>query len=1743
MKRFFLSCFLLLIIGIQFDKVYARLDAYHYHLTENMDPEIWWHNVEGSPEIIHGKMPSYSSKEDMYVFTLEPGQESYIRLPANEKMRFIWFDTNAALSDFNASISYGRHLFCNIQLKKTPDNNDLFMEPNLDFPSIVCIKNFSSSRKINSFASFISRSDKMTNFAPYRKIVKIDAPHVQLLANHKKNELTFYKMTPHLPIFIREKIPGRLKIEIRYIYHKYAREEKQTFRLWQHFDNNSPQVNVFETKPETFQPVFFNGKYQLTGRLEKFYIELPQKTQTLFLRSDSHLLIRVLKQERPDYLFKSLNAPDRYSFDFEAKDSNTIYNVDSLIKMKQMITNSSTKVLHLEQTAMALCRNNKIRSGGLTGTMLLIDRYDLSNKYNEIRRQGKILYNNHTFYRNVLPNTKQTRSFQKYFTFFSQQLVEKENIESPLYIFDQLMQSKIKKLPAAFFNRISKGHHLIYHIPDHATPGFLRMIVPAPFKQNAFWVKRGQMAAILFETKTSNKIPDAGYRIKPEEIYMRLHHTPKNKPVLISGSSFDIPVNYVQSEVFELYLPANVNTIEVWQDQSANHDIDIALQYRDAKKFSWSASEYLSMKPFIRMDKVKNNLLNTLSFRKNNREHFYPEEKEFIQVLNPLYRFLYSRAKRFEGRVSSKFKQESALSKIPLKEKEIFKQIELFQTLNDDYAAKELLKSILVYSVKTTTRKNAFERLKSIYEQNQNNQSLISLYAYASSQYLYPKLLSKILPLLLAEGYTDIAHLLSLILEESPELNHSILTAFIRKNWDEVIFEKLKRISDIKEKKFWQIQILLKNGRYDDVHKLLSNTHSQELPENYYDHIHKGFLIKNNLLSSEKETRIDTILEWEQWQQSHPGPMGWENANELFVDYYGARTMYSPDLDLYGQAYVATSIKPITIQLIGPSELRLEIRPIHTKDQISFLDGWVRVQIKDEIDLIPIFRNTKAPNLEIVGHNNETPGQKVTQIFKVQGGLHQIRILSDQFPIIASLDIKRPLIPYTVLPLLTPEKVAHHICINCSNNLSSFFTNNTDQIIHIIASKNKSIQTISTHLVPEVSCITPDQIQQHIEQASQRLEQKRNPSIKCIPKPNLAFKLDHHGDIIAQSKPLTPYQKMLLLAFHADKENVLSKQTIYEAEKLFYLNKKKNIQGFQSLYSKIMKRTRWEKVETIISSAGVRYIEFKGWHPESPFLRKRKSLIPKLKPYDHILADDSELVLSTYLMTSKYIFINLSLVDIGFNDLVPFEAKCQIDDKIFAPIIFTQKNQKHQMIQSIEPGNHTIRFKIIQPIENQLLRINVAFSNDHAQDTLLEQDYLIKHVKRTYHIASKEEPIEFEIEGPAWLRIDTLKHGKTYCRYQAVENGFQNIQILPEKGQDEGLFRVFYKTNKKKRSKSILRTQIAQSQMPVKPFIQLNSRTAKQPTDFKDSLLISSNDGTISMTGKIVSRKNINEDDSSLHLREKFMEMASSYRYYDSHNQTYYFTNFFTRQKENGGALLGMKGEMLRLPGTIPMNLRLKGLFYMQQIDSQENDNTVWRGRIDGRISKRFHINPKLGHLSYLSAFAQILSLEGMKQHNLSYVDQDIFTAYKLDHQLGLSIGDRLTYRPFLDTQLKIGLSLTTNEDKRILAPDHIKLNTGFVQYLKPFIAEIQYGLRWYLPDQDRQNSLSRNLINATFTWEKWFINTHRFEAQLDISHEFESGNTTGSILLHYHMGKGRFYRDFMSPSGAKSFIQYLKDE
>jgi len=374
------------------------------------------------------------------------------------------------------------------------------------------------------------------------------------------------------------------------------------------------------------------------------------------------------------------------------------------------------------------------------------------------------------------------------------------------------------------------------------------------------------------------------------------------------------------------------------------------------------------------------------------------------------------------------------------------------------------------------------------------------------------------------------------------------------------------------------------------------------------------------------------------------------------------------------------------------------------------------------------------------------------------------------------------------------------------------------------------------------------------------------------------FSFIQNSSKIIQEKSLDllndPYVKMLKLFYNF--QNKESKEIIFKAEKLYCENKEKDIENFKAMYDKITTDYEWELVNEIYSSAGIRYIDINKWQPESPFIRRRKILFPEFKTHDHILFDDSELVLYTSLLESKNLCINFSLVDFGFSDLISMNIKCSINNKKPFLISLTKDNFQYFINNKINKGEHFIKIKVLNPVENQLLKVNMAIAdnNDFKQCPL---HYIEKKIQRSYNIATKSEPVEFEIKGPAWIRIDELRDDLTFSDYRYLKKGFQIIKLYPKNGYKEALFRIFQKIYKSKSVTKSTRPILAKNNIDSKPLIRINENEIQKPDILYDNFEYGNiTNGSHYVIGKFVSRKNIDEDFSLSNNHENYYEFGST---------------------------------------------------------------------------------------------------------------------------------------------------------------------------------------------------------------------------------------------------------------------------
>jgi len=251
-----------------------------------------------------------------------------------------------------------------------------------------------------------------------------------------------------------------------------------------------------------------------------------------------------------------------------------------------------------------------------------------------------------------------------------------------------------------------------------------------------------------------------------------------------------------------------------------------------------------------------------------------------------------------------------------------------------------------------------------------------------------------------------------------------------------------------------------------------------------------------------------------------------------------------------------------------------------------------------------------------------------------------------------------------------------------------------------------------------------------------------------------------------------------------------------------------------------------------------------------------------------------------------------------------------------------------------------------------------------------------------------------------------------------------------------------------------------------------------------------------------------------------------SYRYYDKNNKNYYYTYIFGRASEYGYPLLGLKTRLYNSQEYLPFNYQISGMIYMQKT---KLFNIEWRSKLDFKLSKKYELSLKTKHTPYISAFAQIMSNNKYNENFYYEIDRDIFSQYKLDHQTGLNFGDSIIFQPYLDTILKTGISMTTNEDNHILELDNISLNTQIQQFINPFIIDIKYRFRLYNSDNDRTNSFSKNLFSLKLSWNKWFKNFKFIDLGCELSYEIESKVSSGMFFIKYYFDNDLKNRIFFS--------------
>jgi hypothetical protein len=417
-------------------------------------------------------------------------------------------------------------------------------------------------------------------------------------------------------------------------------------------------------------------------------------------------------------------------------------------------------------------------------------------------------------------------------------------------------------------------------------------------------------------------------------------------------------------------------------------------------------------------------------------------------------------------------------------------------------------------------------------------------------------------------------------------------------------------------------------------------------------------------------------------------------------------------------------------------------------------------------------------------------------------------------------------------------------------------------------------------------------------------------------------------------------------------------------------------------------------------------------------------------------------------------------------------------------------------------------------------------------------------------VATHDEPVRFQVFGPAWLRIDELRGTTTYTKYIAIYHGSETIDLRPSGGRGEALFRVFELAAAPTRENShsswipVAAIPVPSPVIPYTPYINVVDSSAGQaqavlamttpelspPPVFLDDVyaLGGQEDATWSFASSWVSRRNLEEGSRGL-APDEFAQFDLTRRYLSPWTDNYHESDVLYRERKVAGSTLGIRHQLRYEPQMGRLHFWMAGSAFVQDPDgaiAPATRDTEWSTTLRGRMARYDQLTPKLGHLISLGVFNRWLSLDD-DIYQPGRVDQDIFTTYKSEHHRGFALSNTLSHRPWLDTRWWIRGALRSNEDFDPTSPDSVGLRLGWSQFLALAEFDVSYRLTRFFDDRDRPDAYTQHLLYLNCVADCWRSPRHRYELGAQVLHDLGQGDTSMFVFLTWHFDNGRDYQDF----------------
>jgi hypothetical protein len=605
--------------------------------------------------------------------------------------------------------------------------------------------------------------------------------------------------------------------------------------------------------------------------------------------------------------------------------------------------------------------------------------------------------------------------------------------------------------------------------------------------------------------------------------------------------------------------------------------------------------------------------------------------------------------------------------------------------------------------------------------------------------------------------------------------------------------------------------------------------------------------------------------------------------------------------------------------------------------------------------------------------------------------------------------------------------------------------------------------------------------------------------------------------------------------------------------------------GLSALLSRLTRGGEWSRVKQLSASAGVREMQWTRWLPESPSLRVRTALATPLDPDERLLVGRQSLVLSMRNLRPTQLAVSLSPATLGYLPMQPVRLACQQSDR--QPQWFTIKaaGETQHTHFDLPVGSQFLRLWIDQPIANHYVRVAIR---EPARSDNTTSSAGLNMTRRFYDVATSQEPIKLVVDGPAWLRIDQLRDDTTCPRYVAVLEPRREIELTPQEGRAEALYRIFkYQVRDASQSLPTHWVQVPAEPVPEplvceswwdtwshEPYSSNAGMPGSAGKQWLTSLAVLSPDapvmamdvydpypledppaGTWSVALGVFERRPL-EEGLNGSRPGRFLETRATRYLGNACGDVYHRTDLLTRARDRSGPTLGLLHRSRWDSDWWPIQYELISGTYVQKPAGAVGafaGSTEWSTTLRGRVLRRRQINEDLYHTLRLSVFGRVLS-QDRNEYLAGLLDQDIFTSYKADHLTGLTLSDTWVYQRRIDTRWWARPSLVTNEDYNPILPDQFNFRCGLEQALRRAELAASYRLTWFLSDHDRRRDRLQNLLYVDLLTDIPWCG-RAAELLLRVQHDLDRGSASAQVSLAYYLDRGYLDRDRWP--GERSFV------